>query len=71
MITIASAQKIAANARIMTVHGERSGRMAQILKIALIGLGIVLALSVFDAIIVGIVYLLRMKAEKSEREEEE
>lgn len=36
MITIASAQKIAANARIMTVPGERSGQMALILKIALI-----------------------------------
>lgn len=71
MITIASAQKIAANAKIMTVPGERSGRMELILKIALIGLGIVLALSVLDVIIVGMIYLFRVSAEKKEVKEEE
>lgn len=70
MITIASAQKIAANARIMTVPGERSGRMALILKIALIGLAVVLGLSLFDVIIVGLVYLVRVKTEKQKEEEE-
>lgn len=69
MITIASAQKIAANARIMTVPGERSGRMALILKIALIALAVVLGLSIFDVIIVGLVYLVRVKTEKQESEE--
>lgn len=69
MITIASAQKIAANAKIMTVPGERSGRMALILKIALIVLAVVLGLSIFDVIIVGLVYLVRVKTEKQEREE--
>lgn len=69
MITIASAQKIAANARIMTVPGERSGRMALILKIALIALAVVLGLSIFDVIIVGLVYFVRVKTEKQESEE--
>lgn len=70
MITIASAQKIAANARIMTVPGERSGRMALILKIALIVLGVTLGLSIFDALIVGLVYLIRTRAERDKESEE-
>lgn len=45
--------------------------MALILKIALIGLAIVLGLSIFDVIIVGLVYLVRVKTEKKESEEEE
>ena len=45
--------------------------MALILKIALIGLAVVLGLSIFDVIIVGLVYLVRVKTEKKESEEEE
>lgn len=45
--------------------------MALILKIALIGLAVVLGLSVFDVIVVGLIYLVRVKAEKKESEEEE
>ena len=71
MITIASAQKIAANARIMTVPGERSGQMALILKIALIVLGVTLGLSIFDALIVGLVYLIRTRADREKEGEEE
>lgn len=71
MITIASAQKIAANARIMTVPGERSGRMALILKIALIGLAVVLGLSIFDVLVVGLVYLIRTRADREKETEEE
>ncbi len=70
MITIASAQKIAANARIMTVPGERSGQMAVILKIALIVLGVTLGLSIFDALIVGLVYLIRTRADREKETEE-
>lgn len=69
MITIASAQKIAANARIMTVPGERSGRMALILKIALIVLGVTLGLSIFDAVLVGLVYLIRTRADRTKESE--
>lgn len=43
--------------------------MALILKIALIGLAVVLGLSVFDVIVVGLIYLVKVKAEK-EREDE-
>lgn len=71
MITIASAQKIAANAKIMTVPGERSGQMALILKIALIVLGVTLGLSIFDALIVGLVYLIRTRADREKEGEEE
>lgn len=70
MITIASAQKIAANARIMTVPGERSGRMALILKIALIVLAVVLGLSIFDVLVVGLVYLIRTRADREKETEE-
>lgn len=70
MITIASAQKIAANARIMTVPGERSGRMALILKIALIVLAVVLGLSIFDAILIGLIYLAKFGFKRKEGEEE-
>ena len=45
--------------------------MALILKIALIGLAVVLGLSVFDVIVVGLVYLVKVKTEKKESEEEE
>ena len=45
--------------------------MALILKIALIGLAVVLGLSVFDVIVVGLVYLVRVKTEKKESEEKE
>lgn len=71
MITIASAQKIAANAKIMTVPGERSGRMALILKIALIVLAVVLGLSIFDVLVVGLVYLIRTRADREKEGEEE
>ena len=71
MITIASAQKIAANAKIMTVPGERSGRMALILKIALIALAVVLGLSIFDVLVVGLIYLARFGFKRKESEEEE
>ena len=70
MITIASAQKIAANARIMTVPGERSGQMALILKIALIVLAVVLGLSIFDVLVVGLVYLIRTRADREKETEE-
>ena len=70
MITIASAQKIAANARIMTVPGERSGRMALILKIALIVLAVVLGLSIFDAILIGLIYLAKFGFKRKGDEEE-
>lgn len=43
--------------------------MALILKIALIGLAVVLGLSVFDVIVVGLIYLVKVKTEK-EREDE-
>ena len=45
--------------------------MALILKIALIGLAVVLGLSVFDVIVFGLVYLVRVKTEKKESEEKE
>jgi hypothetical protein len=70
MITIASAQKIAANARIMTVPGERSGQMALILKIALIVLAVVLGLSIFEAILIGLIYLAKFGIEKKAESEE-
>lgn len=38
--------------------------MALILKIALIGLAIVLGLSVFDVVVVGLIYLIKVKTEK-------
>ena len=38
--------------------------MALILKIALIGLAVVLGLSVFDVIVVGLIYLVKVKTEK-------
>lgn len=44
--------------------------MDLILKIALIVLGVTLGLSIFDAVLVGIVYLIRTRAElKNEIEE--
>ena len=70
MITIASAQKIAANARIMTVPGERSGQMALILKIALIVLAVVLEMSIFDAILIGLIYLAKYGFKRKGGEEE-
>ena len=46
--------------------------MALILKIALIVLGVTLGLSIFDALIVGLMYLIRTRADREkEREEEE
>lgn len=45
--------------------------MALILKIALIGLAVVLGLSVFDVIVVGLIYLVKVKTGKKESEEEE
>lgn len=45
--------------------------MAMVLKIALIGLAIVLGLSVFDVIVVGLVYLARVGIEKKKESEEE
>lgn len=46
--------------------------MALILKIALIVLGVTLGLSIFDALVVGLVYLIRTRADRTkEREEEE
>lgn len=44
--------------------------MALILKIALIGLAVVLVLSVFDVIVVGLIYLVKVKTEKESEEEE-
>lgn len=44
--------------------------MALILKIALIGLAVVLGLSVFDVIVVGLIYLVKVKTEKESEEEE-
>lgn len=43
--------------------------MALILKIALIGLAVVLGLSVFDVIVVGLIYLVKVKTEKESEEE--
>lgn len=43
--------------------------MALILKIALIVLGVTLGLSIFDALVVGLIYLVKVKVEK-EREDE-
>ena len=45
--------------------------MAMILKIALIGLAVVLGLSVFDVIVVGLVYLIRTRADRNKEREEE
>lgn len=45
--------------------------MAMILKIALIGLAIVLGLSIIDVIVVGLVYLARVGIEKKKESEEE
>lgn len=44
--------------------------MAMILKIALIGLAVVLGLSVFDVIVVGLIYLIKVKTEKESEEKE-
>lgn len=44
--------------------------MALILKIALIALGATLGLSIFDALIVGIVYLIRTRADRDKESEE-
>lgn len=44
--------------------------MALILKIALIGLAVVLGLSVFDVVVVGLIYLVKVKTEKESEEEE-
>ena len=45
--------------------------MALILKIALIVLGVTLGLSIFDVIVVGLVYLARVGIEKKKESEEE
>lgn len=44
--------------------------MALILKIALIGLAVVLGLSVFDVVVVGLIYLVKVKTEKESEDEE-
>lgn len=43
--------------------------MAMVLKIVLIGLAVVLGLSVFDVIVVGLIYLVKVKTEKESEEE--
>ena len=45
--------------------------MALILKIALIVLGVTLGLSIFDALIVGLVYLIRTRADRENESEED
>lgn len=45
--------------------------MALILKIALIVLGVTLGLSIFDAVLVGLVYLIRTRADRKKESEEE
>jgi hypothetical protein len=45
--------------------------MALILKIALIVLGVTLGLSIFDAVLVGLVYLIRTRADRDKESEEE
>ena len=45
--------------------------MALILKIALIVLGVTLGLSIFDAVLVGIVDLIRTRADREKESEEE
>lgn len=44
--------------------------MALILKIALIVLGVTLGLSIFDAVLVGLVYLIRTRADREKEREE-
>lgn len=44
--------------------------MALILKIALIVLGFTLGLSIFDALIVGLVYLIRTRVDREKESEE-
>lgn len=44
--------------------------MALILKIALIVLGVTLGLSIFDAVLVGLIYLARFGFKRKESEEE-
>ena len=45
--------------------------MALILKVALIVLGVTLGLSIFDALVVGLVYLIRTRADREMESEEE
>ena len=44
--------------------------MALILKIALIVLGVTLGLSIFDAVVIGLVYMIRTRADREKEREE-
>lgn len=70
-ISTVNAQRTVPSAKTMTAHGGRNGQMALILKIALIVLGVTLGLSIFDALVVGLVYLIRTRADREKESEEE